>query len=505
MQYNQWSKAYEVLGDASKGERSSMVYLDGIAVPQAQATVELVQGLNEQDAAMLQALTSRDTSPIQVQLEKIQKSGSGKFMERFYVGYGHKSIADAAFVHLNFRHISLLAAKAIENWGKFAAIELSTRYVSMVNSDVIDIDETCYFADMKQSEVQVEFLKFYRRNRAKVRAHVVAEHPRRDGEKAEDYERACDARTFDILRGFLPAGTLTNMWLTIDFRQVYEMLYWLASHPLLEVRDLADATNTLLYKQFPGSFKETLKRDDWGMAMGRAYAYMSYELGHRIFQDLEGEVGAVRSDFPTYGELVKDLDEDLSYLALRPAFAPLPPMYHQTSLLTWRALTDFAGLRDIQRHRMYTPRLPVLLGTGQLHDWYLDNLPKDVFVEATQLLSKFTPYWSEPHRTRKPNQTADEFLTQMQYAVPIGTVCPVQVQSTLGGMIYTLELRTKEDVHATVRNVYLRLATHFEQAYPDIRITINRNPDPWTVRRGQQTIIERTEEKESLCLFRLSK
>jgi len=72
-------------------------------------------------------------------------------------------------------------------------------------------------------------------------------------------------------------------------------------------------------------------------------------------------------------------------------------------------------------------------------------------------------------------------------------------------MIYTLELRTKEDVHATVRNVYLRLATHFEQAYPDIRITINRNPDPWTVRRGQQTIIERTEEKESLCLFRLSK
>jgi len=42
-----------------------------------------------EDVAMMQALYSRSPKSVTEHVEKVKKSGSGKFMETFYVGYGH--------------------------------------------------------------------------------------------------------------------------------------------------------------------------------------------------------------------------------------------------------------------------------------------------------------------------------------------------------------------------------------------------------------------------------
>jgi len=47
-----------------------------------------------EDTAMMQALYSRSPKSVVEHVEKVKQSGSGKFMETFYVGYGHMSIAD---------------------------------------------------------------------------------------------------------------------------------------------------------------------------------------------------------------------------------------------------------------------------------------------------------------------------------------------------------------------------------------------------------------------------
>ena len=54
----------------------------------------IVDDLAPEDVAMLQALYSRSGESVTTHLEKVKQSGSGKFMERFYVGYNHKSIGD---------------------------------------------------------------------------------------------------------------------------------------------------------------------------------------------------------------------------------------------------------------------------------------------------------------------------------------------------------------------------------------------------------------------------
>ncbi len=40
-----------------------------------------------QDIAMMQALYSRSAQSVEEHAEKVKKSGSGNFMERYYMGY----------------------------------------------------------------------------------------------------------------------------------------------------------------------------------------------------------------------------------------------------------------------------------------------------------------------------------------------------------------------------------------------------------------------------------
>ena len=56
--------------------------------------VFLYDEYSPEDVAMMQALYSRSPKSVEEHVEKVKATGSGKFMESFYVGYGHASIAD---------------------------------------------------------------------------------------------------------------------------------------------------------------------------------------------------------------------------------------------------------------------------------------------------------------------------------------------------------------------------------------------------------------------------
>ncbi len=81
-----------------------IIVLDGNDVP------------NAEDVAMLQALYSRSASSVREHLKKVKDVGSGKFLAQFYLGYGHASIGDCGEIYIFFEDVSLLAAKAIQNF-----------------------------------------------------------------------------------------------------------------------------------------------------------------------------------------------------------------------------------------------------------------------------------------------------------------------------------------------------------------------------------------------------
>ena len=87
-------------------------------------------------------------------------------------------------------------------------------------------------------------------------------YPMQEGESQSTWEKAIKARSFDIMRGFLPVGVTTQLSWHTNLRQARDKLQMLAFHPLLEVRHVAKMLFDKLIAQYPHSFKETDMHED---------------------------------------------------------------------------------------------------------------------------------------------------------------------------------------------------------------------------------------------------
>src|SRR3989344_2470069 len=85
--------------------------------------------IGPESSAMLQALHSRSTGGLESHLKILATKGPDNFMKNFYVGYGHKSIGDCGTASIFIEGISMLAAKAVQDWALYSGQESSTRYV----------------------------------------------------------------------------------------------------------------------------------------------------------------------------------------------------------------------------------------------------------------------------------------------------------------------------------------------------------------------------------------
>jgi hypothetical protein len=85
--------------------------------------------INPESEAMLQALHSRSIGGLESHLKILSEKGSDNFMKNFYVGYGHKSIGDCGTASIFVEGVSMLVAKAIQDWPLYSGQEASTRYI----------------------------------------------------------------------------------------------------------------------------------------------------------------------------------------------------------------------------------------------------------------------------------------------------------------------------------------------------------------------------------------
>src|SRR5680860_1413552 len=227
---------------------------------------------NPQDTAMMQALYSRSGESVEEHVKKVKESGSGKFMEKFYVGYGHASIADCGSTTIFLEGVSMLAAKAVEDWPLFSGQETSSRYINYAKQLVIDPIKT------KESKAILDkWMKFYINSQSAMEEHLMEKYPRQPSEDEGMYGRAIKARVFDSLRGFLPAGITTQHSWHTNLRQAYDKLVLLHHHPLKEIRDEAGKILGELKKKYSQSFCQIKvgEQEDYRQFLADNYNYYS--------------------------------------------------------------------------------------------------------------------------------------------------------------------------------------------------------------------------------------
>ncbi|MFO7807526.1 MAG: FAD-dependent thymidylate synthase, partial [Candidatus Moraniibacteriota bacterium] len=202
-----------------------------------------------EDNAMLQALYSRSPESVESHVEKVKKAGSGNFMEKFYVGYGHSSIADCGSTTLFIENISILADKAIQDWPLYSGQETSTRYIDMSKQPIIDPLES-----NESKEIQNNWMNFYISSQEELKKYLKEKYPKKEEEDEDTYQRAINARSFDVLRGFLPAGITTQLSWHTNLRQAWDKLSWFRFHPLPEVQEIAGEMHRKLKNKYEKSF-----------------------------------------------------------------------------------------------------------------------------------------------------------------------------------------------------------------------------------------------------------
>ena len=192
--------------------------------------------LHPEDGAMLQALYSRSPASVETHLEKVKNADTGKFMSKFYVGYGHASIGDCGVTNVFIENVSMLACKAIQDNPLYSGQEASTRYLDFSTQPMKDP-----YNNPTTTAILNRWMHLYNKYLPMVIESLKKEFPFEDTKyKSEKiWNNAIEARGFDTMRSFLPVGTTTLLSWTTNLRQLRDRLMVLKSHPLEEVREMA--------------------------------------------------------------------------------------------------------------------------------------------------------------------------------------------------------------------------------------------------------------------------
>ena len=194
---------------------------------------------------------------------------AGRLYERVFSEYGDDSVAQLGGAHVAVEQASNLLTKQLE-WGRLAAyLEQSTRYIAY---DDEPGGRYRYYRDpdvmaSEHGGAYVETLDAvfdtYRDLLPQVMQWAQQRFPRDEGTSEAAHRNAIKAKACDVLRGLLPAATVSNVGIFASGQSYEQLLLRLRSSELAEARWVGDRMLTELRKVIP-SFLVRVDRPDRG-------------------------------------------------------------------------------------------------------------------------------------------------------------------------------------------------------------------------------------------------
>jgi thymidylate synthase ThyX len=319
--------------------------------------------------------------------------------ERVFIGYGDDSIAQVGGAHLACEWVSNILTKILQRGRLAAYLEQSTRYIAY--DQPVPGGGYRYYSDedlgRPYRSAMDELFEIYRSGLAQVTAWAAERWPR--GEEPEAaWERSIKAKALDLLRGLLPAATLSHVGIFASGQAYEQLLLRLMASPLPEARNYGSLILAELEKVIP-SFVARVGRPERG---GEWISYLEArrERAERAAARL-GLDGRERAEAPSVELTHVDGGEDdllasslfeasgASEASIRSRVDAMDPLERAELIAElageranrrhrpgrgWEAVryrfeivSDYGGFRDLQRHRMLTcqwQRLGPDLGAG---------------------------------------------------------------------------------------------------------------------------------------------
>jgi thymidylate synthase ThyX len=290
----------------------------------------------------------------------VQDGRAAQLYDRIFLGYGDDSVAQLGGAHVACEWVSNILTKILQRPRLAAYLEQSTRYISY--DTPMDAGRFRYYRDPALGpdyETAMDALfESYAAALPVVSAWASEQFPVAEGESPAAHARAVKAKALDLLRGILPAASLSHMGIYASGQTYEQLILHLLAHPLPEAREYG---TMILHELQPviGSFLTRVERPDRG---GRWIEYLSERAaaGERWAERLSigGQTGG---DDTRHGPSVRllhvdgseqDLLSALLFESTGVAEAETRAAVEQLSDTDRAAmLSDLVGERENRRHR----------------------------------------------------------------------------------------------------------------------------------------------------------
>jgi thymidylate synthase ThyX len=423
---------------------------------------------------------------------------AAELYERVFVGYGDDSIAQVGGAHVACEWVSNVLTKLLQRGRLAAYLEQSTRYIPY-DQPLPDGGYRFYRNEELGPEFGAamdELFGIYSRSLTEVETWAAQRWPRGEGEPEGAWQRSIRAKALDLLRGLLPAATLSHVGIYASGQAYEQLIMRLLASPLPEARDYGGMILAELKRVMP-SFVSRVDRPERG---GEWISYLerrreqtegwvarlgldrrgdgadapSVELVH-VDGSEEGLLAACLLEAATVPETevlaridVLDRAERAELLAAvvgdRANRRYRPGRGFEALRYRFEIVSDYGAFRDLQRHRMLTcqwQRLGPDLGAG---------VPEEVreagaggeFERALEI-----------SRSEYERLIAAGLTEQAPYALSLAYRIRYTLDLNAREAMHLIELRSGREGHPSYRAVAQAMHERIAAIHPGVAATMS--------------------------------
>jgi thymidylate synthase ThyX len=462
-----------------------------------------------------------DSVPELPMIEGAEGARAAELYERIFLGFGDDSVAQLGGAHVACEWTSNLLTKILQRPRLAAYLEQSTRYIAY-DAQVPEFGYR-YHRDERlgpeYAQAMEGLFETYSRALAQVAAWAEQAFPAAPDETAAAHARAVKAKALDVVRGLLPAASLSHVGIYASGQTYEQLVLHLLAHPLAEARAYGEALLAELQKIIP-SFVARVPRPERGgrwvefLAERRAReAAIAARLGLADPEPASGpsvrllraegderqllaaslfEAGAVSEDRALAAVDGLSPDERAAVLAElvgeRENRRHRPGRGWETIRYRFEIVADYGAFRDLQRHRMLTcqwQRLGPELGA---------DVPEEVAAAGCR-----DEYARALERSRVEHDRlrAAGFVEEAPYALCLAYRIRFVLDLNAREAMQLVELRSGREGHPSYRAVAQELQRLIGEVHPAVAAAMT-HVDASTEPRLERLLAEmRTDARRS--------
>ena len=433
-----------------------------------------------------------DSVPEVPAIEGSEGERAARLYETIFLGYGDDSVAQLGGAHIACEWTSNLLTKILQRPRLAAYLEQSTRYIAY--DAQLDGYGYRYHRDARfgpeYERALDELFEAYSSLLERTTAWVGERFPAAEGESPGAHRRAVRAKALDLVRGVLPAATLSHVGIYASGQTYEQLVLHLLAHPLAEARAYGEMLLEELQKVIP-SFVTRVPRSDRG---GRWVEYLRERrdaadaVAARLGLDVAATASApsVRllrahgSEVELLAALLFESTGVGEEEALR-AVAQLGPAERvalvreligerenrrhrpgrgfETLTYRFEIVSDYGAFRDLQRHRLLTcqwQRLSPDLGADVPHELVEAGLGGD-YDRAL-----------ETSREEFVRLRATGFTEEAPYALCLAFRIRYVLELDAREALHLIELRSGREGHPSYRAVAHEMRRAIADVHPSV-------------------------------------